>query len=168
MATIELTKKELVVRIRGWNSLYALRRTLSIQLGQVQEVRVRPTEADFDHSIIEGWRGIGTYMPRKLAAGVLHLRNGPSFLEVRDPQHTIAIDVKDVHVWGYRVNHLVLEIERESPEAAATRIVHAIERFLRGGTGRITAPPPSIPVPGPAEVAAELVANGSSTALGRY
>jgi len=166
MATIELTKAELVVRIRGWNVVHAMCRTLRIPLMHVRDVRVRPKEADFDHAIIEGWRGIGTYVPRTLAAGLLHLRNGPSFLEVRDPKHTIAVDVEHVRVWGYRVNHLILQVERETPEAATSRIVHAIERYMGLSSGRITAPPPSSPEP--VGVAAEVVANGASAVLGRW
>jgi hypothetical protein len=165
MATIELTKSELVVRIRGWNVVHAMCRTLRISLGHVHGVRVRPTEADFDHAIVEGWRGIGTYVPRTLAAGLLHLRNGPSFLEVRDPAHTIGLDVENVRVWGYRVNHLVLQVDRETPEAAASRIVQAIARFI-GSASAKTAPTtlPSLVEPRP--IAAEVVAHNASAALG--
>jgi hypothetical protein len=167
MATIELTKAKLIVRIRGWNIMHAMCRTLHIPLGNVKAVRVRPTEANFDHSIIEGWRGIGTYVPRTRAAGLLHLRNGPSFLEVRDPQHTIAVDVEHVRVWGYRVNHLVLQVERESPEAATSRIVHAIERYIGLTSGRITDPPPA-PDSEPRGVTSGVVTNGVSAVLGRW
>jgi len=164
MATIELTRTDLVVRFRGWNAVHALRRSLRIPLGHVRGVRARPHEAHFDHAVIEGWRGIGTYSPGKLAMGLLHLRNGPSFLEVRDPDHTIAVDVEHERVWGYRVNHLVLEVQRESPEAAASRIEHAIERYLTRSTGRIT---PAPPTPIPPRPAPELVAQVASVAIGR-
>jgi hypothetical protein len=167
MATIELTKTELVVRIHGWNVVYAMRRSLRIPLAYVRGVRARPAEADFDHAIIEGWRGIGTYMPRKRAAGLLHLRNGPSFLEVREPEHAIAIDVHRVPVWGYHVNHLVLQVDRETPELAVSRIARAMDRFHGGPSDRATLPE-LIPVPESLGVAAELVANGASAALHRW
>lgn len=141
MATIELTRTDLVVRFRGWNALHALRRSLRIPLKHVRAVRARPREGHFDHAVIEGWRGIGTYVPGKLAVGLLHLRNGPSFLEVRNPGHTIAVDVEHERVWGYRVNHLVLQVERESPEVAAARIEHAVDRYLGRATGKTTLPP---------------------------
>ncbi|HXX67909.1 MAG TPA: hypothetical protein VEK07_12035 [Polyangiaceae bacterium] len=158
MAIIQLTRTELVVRFRGWNALHALRRSLCIPLGHVRAVRTRPHEGHFDHAVIEGWRGIGTYAPGRLAVGLLHLRNGPSFLEVRDPKHTIAVDVEHERIWGYRVNHLVLQVERESPEAAAARIEHAIDRYMgRSLSGRITPPPPT-PIPPPPDE--ELLPNG--------
>lgn len=164
MAIIHLTRTELVVRFRGWNAVHALRRSLRIPLRHVCAVRTRPHESHFDHSVIEGWRGIGTYAPGKLAVGLLHLRNGPSFLEVRDPKHTIAVDVERFRIWGYRVNHLVVQVERESPEAAATRIEHAIDRYLGRSTGRITPPPPT-PIPSRPEE--ELLPGVTSVAVGR-
>jgi hypothetical protein len=165
MATVELTRTELVVRFRGWNAVHALRRSLRIPLKHVRAVRARPHEAHFDHAIVEGWRGIGTYVPGRLAVGLLHLRNGPSFLEVRDPAHTIAVDVEHERVWGYRVNHLVLQVERESPEAAASRIEYAIDRYLARSSGRITA---ATPVPSPPPSDAELLANVAPIAVGRF
>lgn len=165
MATIELTRTDLVVRFRGWNAVHALRRSLRISLKNVRAVRSRPREGHFDHSVIEGWRGIGTYVPGKLAVGLLHLRNGPSFLEVRDPAHTIAVDVENERVWGYRVNHLVLQVERESPEAAASRIEHAMDRYLGRSFGRIT-PAPRRPIPPPSD--AEILPNVAPVALGRF
>ncbi len=167
MATIELTKTELVVRIQGRNVLYAMRRALRIPLAYVRAVRIRPAEADYDHAIVEGWRGIGTYMPRRRAAGLLHLRNGPSFLEVRNPEHAIAVDVHHVPIWGYLVNHLVLQVERESPELAASRIASALERFHGGGPSERITLPELISIPDSLGVAAELVANGPSAALQR-
>jgi hypothetical protein len=162
MAIIQLTRTELVVRFRGWNAVHALRRSLRIPLGHVRAVRSRPHEGHFDHSVIEGWRGIGTYVPGRMAVGLLHLRNGPSFLEVRDPKHTIAVDVEHERIWGYRVNHLVLQVEREGPEAAALRIEHAIERYLGRAFGRITPPPPT-PIPPPPD--SDLLPNVTSIAI---
>jgi len=163
MAIIQLTRTELVVRFRGWNAVHALRRSLRIPLGHVRAVRARPHEGHFDHAVIEGWRGIGTYVPGRLAVGLLHLRNGPSFLEVRDPHHTIAVDVEHERVWGYRVNHLVLQVERESPEAAASRIDHALDRYLGRSTGRIT---PAPPTPLPPRPDGELMPSVTSIAIG--
>lgn len=164
MAIIELTRTELVVRFRGWNAVHALRRSLCIPLGHVRAVRCRPHEGRFDEAVVEGWRGIGTYVPGRMAVGLLHLRNGPSFLEVRDPKHTIAVDVEHERIWGYRVNHLVLQVERESPEAAGSRIEHAIERYWGGASGRITPPPPT-PIP-PAPDSG-LLPNVTAIAVGR-
>ena len=54
---------------------------------------------------------------------------------------------------------VVLQVERESPEAAAARIEHAVDRYLGRSSGRITpAPPPSD---------AELLPQVASMAVGR-
>ncbi len=143
MAIIELTNHELSVRIPGWNAVLAMRRSVRVPLAHVRAVRVRPEEANFDDVIIDSWRGIGTYTPRRLAAGLIYLRDGVSFYEVRDPELTIAIDVDAVRVYGYEVRRLVVQVERESQENAAVRIERALERYSGAGE-RLT---PAIAIP---------------------
>jgi hypothetical protein len=144
MAIIELTNHELCVRIPGWNAVLAMRRSVRMPLAHVRSVRVRPEEAHFDDHIIDSWRGIGTYTPRRLAAGLIYLRDGISFYEVRDPKMAIAIDVSNVRIYGYQVRRLVLQVQRESPENAAARIEYALERHSGFGPERLT---PVVPIP---------------------
>jgi hypothetical protein len=144
MAIIELTNHELSVRIPGWNAVLAMRRSVRMPLAQVRSVRVRPEEAHYDDVIVDSWRGIGTYTPRRLAAGLIYLRDGVSFYEVRDPRMAIAIDVHDVRIYGYQVRRLVLQVERESPENAAARIEYALERHSGFGTERLA---PAVAIP---------------------
>jgi hypothetical protein len=126
MASVEIEGRELVVRMHGWSKVLAMRGTLRVPLSHVTGVRARPKEAYFDDAIVESWRGVGTYSPHKVAAGVVHLSDGPSFYDVRDPKRTIAIDVD-----SEPVRHLVLQIDSEDPDAAAARIERAIERYKR-------------------------------------
>jgi hypothetical protein len=121
MASIEVTKREVVVRLRGWDRLLAMRSTLRIPLARVRQVRARPLEAHYDDAIVDTWRGIGTYFPNKVAAGVCHLADGPSFYAVRDPERSIAIDLE-----GHAMRHVVLELDDEPPESAAQRIASAL------------------------------------------
>src|SRR5580704_2423076 len=95
MVSIELTPHSLCVHVLGWDKLRAMRSSVTVPLGHITGVRVRPAEADFDHAIFESWRGVGTYVPGKLAAGSMMLRDGRSFYDVRDPKWTIAIDLTE-------------------------------------------------------------------------
>ena len=71
--------------------------------------------------IVESWRGVGTYVPHKVAAGLVYLKDGASFYDVRNPALAIAVDVDRENV-----RHLVIEIDDETPEEAVRKITHAI------------------------------------------
>jgi hypothetical protein len=68
MASIEITRTELVIRMRGWNALFAMRGSLRVPLSHILAVRARPREAYFDDVIVESWRGVGTYVRRAIDA----------------------------------------------------------------------------------------------------
>lgn len=123
MVSIELTLDELVVRVRGWDKLHTMRSSLTVPLGHVTGVRVHPQEARFDDAIVDSWRGVGTYVPGKLAAGTCFVSDGRAFFDVRDPARAIAIDLRDEGV-----QHIVVELSDEEPEQAALRIQRAIGR----------------------------------------
>jgi hypothetical protein len=124
MATIELTRTELVVRMHGWNIMRTMRRTLRVPLAHVRQVRAHPPEARFDDVLIETWRGIGVYVPGKHAAGLVYLSEGAAFYEVRDAARAIAVDLD-----RERVCCLVFQVDDEAPEVAARSIAHAVERY---------------------------------------
>jgi hypothetical protein len=123
MASIEITPSELIVHLHGWDKLLAMRGSVRIPLSHVRGARARPPEAYFDDVIVDSWRGVGTYVPHKVAAGMVYLADGPSFYTVHDPKRAIAIDVE-----GENVRHVVAQIDDEAPEEVATRIQHAIEK----------------------------------------
>jgi hypothetical protein len=119
MVSIELTKGDLIVHLHGWDKLRALRSSLTIPLGHVIGVRTHPKEANFDDVIVDSWRGVGTYIPGKLAAGTCFVSDGRIFFDVRNPARAIAIDVKEE-----AIQHIVVELTDEDPE-------HAVERIQR-------------------------------------
>jgi hypothetical protein len=127
MASIEITRDELIVHIHGWNKVLAMRGTLRIPMARVRAARAHPREANFDEVIVESWRGVGTYVPHKVAAGFVHLADGTSFYDVRNPERAIAVDVDHD-----KMRHVVIEIDNEAPEDAVRRI-----------QGAIGAPPPA-------------------------
>jgi hypothetical protein len=121
MVSIELTLDELVVRVHGWDKLHTMRSSLTIPLGHVTGVRSRPPEAQFDDAIVDSWRGVGTYVPGKLAAGTCFVSDGRAFFDVRDPSRVIAIDVRNEGV-----QHIIVELSDEDPDDAVERIQRVI------------------------------------------
>ena len=120
MASIEILPSELVVHIRGWDKILAMRGTLRIPLTHVLGARARPREAYFDEVLIETQRGVGTYVRGKVAAGLVYSREGPCFYDVREASRAIAIDVH-----GESIRRIVVELDDESPEEAAQRVERA-------------------------------------------
>jgi len=121
MASIQVTSREVVVRLRGWDRVLAMRGTLRFPRSHVLGVRAHPEEARFDEAIVDSWRGRGTYVHAKVAAGIVHLADGPSFYSVRRPERAIALDLD-----GEAMRHLVVEVDGETPESAAGRIASAL------------------------------------------
>jgi hypothetical protein len=120
-ASIELRDGDLIVHIHGWDALRALRTSVRIPLAHVTGARAQPREAYFDDVIVNTPLGIGVYVPGDYAVGTLYLRDGRSFFDVHDPKKTIAIDLRNEDL-----QHLVVELEDESPEEAVLRVENAI------------------------------------------
>jgi hypothetical protein len=123
MASIELTPHELIVRVHGVDRILAMRSSVSVPLSHVDGVREHAPEADFDDAVRDSGRGIGTFVRGHLAAGTLRLPDGRAFYDVHDPRKAIVVDLR-----SEPFEHLVVEIDDESPEAAARRIRDAIDR----------------------------------------
>jgi hypothetical protein len=123
MASIELTPRELIVRVHGVDRVLAMRSSVSVPLVHVDGVREHAAEADFDDAVRVSNRGIGTFVRGRVAAGTLRLPDGPAFYDVHDPRKAIVVDLR-----SERFEHLVVEIDDEPPEAAARRIREAIAR----------------------------------------
>jgi hypothetical protein len=121
MASIEVTRNELIVRMHGWDKVWAMRSSVRIPLARVRGVRAKPAEAHFDDVIVESTRGIGTYMPHRIAAGLVHLPDGPAFYAVHNPTRAIAIDLE-----ADAMRLVVIEVDDERPEDAVSRIQNAL------------------------------------------
>lgn len=123
MASIELTPHELIVRLRGLDRILALRSTVSVPLSHVAAVREHAEEANFDEAVRDSGRGIGTFVRGRVAAGSLRLPDGRSFYDVHDPRKAVVVDL-----CSEPFEHLVVQVDGESPESAACRIRDAIDR----------------------------------------
>jgi hypothetical protein len=122
MVTIEVRQEDLVVHILGWDKLRAMRGSVTVPLRHIVAVRPRPPEAYFDDVIVESGRGVGTYSPGHFAAGTVQLADGRAFFDVHDPEHAIAIDLE-----GEAIQHIVVEVDGETPEMATERIAQALQ-----------------------------------------
>jgi hypothetical protein len=121
MVRLEIHPHELVIHFPGASALLAWRSRLAIPLSHVVNVRLQPPEARFEDTIVEGNRGIGTYVPGKIAVGSVYTRDGNAFYAVRHPGRAIAIDVR-----GEDFAQLVVEVETEEPELWVRRLVRAM------------------------------------------
>ncbi|HEX8793454.1 MAG TPA: hypothetical protein VF765_21075 [Polyangiaceae bacterium] len=135
MASIELTPRELIVRLHGVDRFLALRSSVSVPLAHVAGVRERAEEANFDDAVRDSGRGIGTFLRGRIAAGILNLPDGRSFYDVRDPRAAIVVDLR-----SEPFAHLVVQVAGESAAAAACRIREALDRRVARGEGRPQAP----------------------------
>jgi hypothetical protein len=123
MVRIDIQPHKLIVAFPGANWLLAMRSSLVIPLTHIVNVRPHPPEARFDDTIVEGNRGIGTYIPGKIAVGSVYTRDGDAFYAVRDPDRAIAIDLRDEPF-----ARIVVELETEEPEVWARRLARAMRR----------------------------------------
>jgi hypothetical protein len=121
MVRIEIQPHELIIQFPGAKALLAMRSRLTIPLTHIVNVRMQPPEARFDETIVEGNRGIGTYIPGKIAVGSVYTRDGNAFYAVRDPERAVAIDLRDEPF-----SQVVVEVEAEEPEVWVRRLVRAM------------------------------------------
>ena len=94
---------------------------MSVPLAHVAGIREHAEEANFDDAVRDSARGIGTFVRGHVAAGSLRLRGGRSFYDVRDPSKAIVIDL-----WSEPFEHLVVQVDDESPETAVRRVRNAL------------------------------------------
>lgn len=80
MASIEISDKNLIVHIHGWDKLLALRSTLTIPLAHVKNAVAQPADAQYDK--MKGLRVAGGYWPGSFAAGYFWVTSG-AFAEQR-------------------------------------------------------------------------------------
>jgi hypothetical protein len=113
VTTVSTSDDKLIVEIKGWDQVWALKRRLVISLDHVTGIRTGAQE------IIRGIRIPGTYVPGIVAAGTFYDAGEKVFWAVHDSERTIAIDLQ-----GEDYSMLVLEVA--DPDAT----IRDIERAL--------------------------------------
>ena len=114
VAEVGLTRDALIVHVQGMERLWALRRSRpEIPLAHL-------VNAEADPELARGWRrGIrsgGTQVPGVITAGTFHREGERVFWDVRDPQKTVVIRLKDE-----RYSRLVIEGDDPPTTVAAIR-----------------------------------------------
>jgi len=122
MAEIEIRDGSLVVWLRGWDGVWALRRRIAVPLVHVGGADVAPPDAARRP---DGLRLGGTSWPGKIVAGTYWRPGERTFWCVRDPAQTITVELRHE-----RYARLVLQVA--DPPAA----VASIRRALAGASAR--------------------------------
>jgi hypothetical protein len=116
MATIELTKTELIVRVEGLDKLWALKSELRVPLKHVSGVHESEAEA---RKWFHGVRIPGAEIPGVLTAGTFYWHGDFVFWDVHHPERAIAIELHDE-----KYRRLVIEVA--DPAATMAAITQAI------------------------------------------
>ena len=116
MVTVSVEGDKLVCEVEGMHKFWACKSRLEIPLEHIRGVEVRPKEAaNWWH----GWKMLGTDLPGVFAAGLFNVGGKWVFWDVRHPENTIELDLKDE-----MYDRLLIEVEE--PEAAASLILSRI------------------------------------------
>ena len=105
MVDLSITQGDVVVAVRGWSTVWALKRRLRFPLTRVRAVRWDPAVAK---GWWKGWRVLGTHIPGVIVAGTFYRRGGREFWDVRGsgskaltleldqcPYRRLVVDVAD-------------------------------------------------------------------------
>jgi hypothetical protein len=114
MADVEIQGQTLVVTIRGWHKLWALKSQLRYPLNHVGGAEIDPETAQKP----VGLRSPGTFIPSLLTAGSYRGRSGWDFWDVRNPAKAIVISLIDE-------NYQRLIVEVDDPLAIVEMINQA-------------------------------------------
>lgn len=111
----------LIVRLSGWQALFALKREIAVKCDNVESVGVGTVTSLAPN----GLRMPGTYVPKVIAAGSYWWKGrGWSFWSVRNPKKAVDIRLRDE-----RYARLVIQVD--DPHATAAMIeAFAIKRDM--------------------------------------
>lgn len=113
MTTVSTSGGKLIVEIKGWDQVWALKRRLDIPLDHVTGIRAAADE------IARGIRIPGTYVPGVIAAGTFYDMGEKVFWAVHDSERAIAIDLHDE-------DYSMLVLEVADPDATICDIERAL------------------------------------------
>jgi hypothetical protein len=113
MTTVELTKTELIVRVEGFDKLWALKSELRVPLAHVSDVHESEAEA---RKWFHGVRVPGAEIPGVLTAGTFYWHGDFVFWDVHHAERAIAIELHDE-----KYRRLVIEVEDPAATMAAIK-----------------------------------------------
>jgi hypothetical protein len=113
VTTVSTSDGKLIVEIKGWDQVWALKRRLEISLAHIDGIRAAADE------IPRGIRIPGTHVPGIVAAGTFYDMGEKVFWAVHDSERAVAIDLHDE-------DYSMLVLEVADPDAT----IRDIERAL--------------------------------------
>ncbi len=108
MVELAVRDGKLMLEVRGWDKIWALKSRLAVKIGHITDVAIDPTVAR------GWWKGLrlpGTHLPGVIIAGTFYQGGERIFWDVHDPAKAIVIELRDE-----RYSRLVVEVD--DPEAA--------------------------------------------------
>jgi hypothetical protein len=90
MVELSVERGDLVLEIRGWSKLWALKKQLRVPLAEIRAVRRDPQAAKGSW---KGWRMPGTHIPGVITAGTFYRRTGREFWDVRSGSKAVTIEL---------------------------------------------------------------------------
>jgi hypothetical protein len=113
VTTVSTSDNTLIVEIKGWDQVWALKRRLEIPLEHVTGIRAVTDE------VPRGIRIPGTHVPGVIAAGTFYDMGEKVFWAVHDSERAIAIDLQDE-------DYSMLILEVADPDATIYDIRRAL------------------------------------------
>lgn len=118
MVDLSISGGNLVLHVRGTDKLWAFKSSLEIPLMHIAEIRA---DTEVAHGWWHGFRIPGTNIPGVLTAGTFYQDGKRIFWDVRVPDNTVVIELKDE-----RYNELIVEVA--DPKAAVEMVRAALPR----------------------------------------
>jgi hypothetical protein len=130
MARIVLRGNRLIIRLAWWERLLAFHGDLTVPLARVRDV-IAPLPVP-SKGVPLDWRVLrlpGTALPGVIQAGSYYrIRDGWEFYIMRRPSKCILIELS-----GGRYKRLIIQVDDETPESAARRILAARDGAMARG-----------------------------------
>jgi len=123
MVDLDLHDGKLMLEVRGWDKLWALKSRLAVKLDHITDVAIDPTVS---HGWWKGLRAPGTHLPGVIIAGTFYQGGKRIFWDVHDPARAVVIDLRDE-------SYDRLIVEADDPEAALRLIRSAVDAVTAGG-----------------------------------
>ena len=117
MTQVALQRDRLVVEIEGFDRVWCQERQIIVPLANVKGAHRDPDLGFETPWVGAGWKAL---LPGSVAAGSMMVEGQREFWDVRDPQYTIVIDLRDE-----RYSRLVIDVE--DPRTAIKAINGALK-----------------------------------------
>jgi hypothetical protein len=111
MVEITFDCRDMILSVKGFHKLWALKSKLRILLSRVQQTRINNGEI----SCPKGWKSPGTYIPGLIIAGTYRTHGEKVFWDVVDKEKSIIIDLQ-------HDDYQQIVVEVENPEIAIEQI----------------------------------------------